>query len=339
MRTLIGFARAATKRAYPHHMLYVVVALVAGLASVPAAWAQTYPDRPVRVIAPTAPGGPTDIIARVISSKLSDQLGKQFYVENIGGGGANIGIGKAAQAPNDGYTILFTASVLAINPSLFDKVPYDPLRDFEPVTLAVKTPAALLTIHPSLPANSVKELVALISANPGKYSYASPGLGTPPHLLGELFRLSLGLDLVHVPFASGGVAIGSTVAGHTPISFGSSTPAVPHVKEGKLRALAITGRKRSQTLPEVPTMVEAGYPEIQAEAWFGALLPAGTPRDIVALLRAEIVKVLAMPDVKERLSSMDFQVVGNNSDEFAAEIKLDLARWGKVIRDGGIKPR
>src|SRR5262249_46399840 len=162
-----GFARAATKRACPHHLgphhiLYVAVALVASLATVPAARAQTYPDRAVRVIVPTAPGGPTDIIARLISSKLSDQLGKQFFIENIGGGGSNIGIGKAAQGPNDGYTILFTASVLAINPSLFEKVPYDPLRDFEPVTLAVKTPAALMTIHPSLPANSVKELVALI---------------------------------------------------------------------------------------------------------------------------------------------------------------------------------
>lgn len=339
MRTSIGFARAATKRACRHRILCVAVALVANIATVPAAWAQTYPDRAVRVIVPTAPGGPTDIIARLMSAKLSDQLGKQFFVENIGGGGSNIGIGKAAQGPNDGYTILFTASVLAINPSLFDKVPYDPLRDFEPVTLAVKTPAALLTIHPSLPASNVKELVALISANPGKYSYASPGLGTPPHLLGELFRLSLGLDLVHVPFAGGGPAIGSAVAGHTPISFGSSTPAVPHIKEGKLRSLAITGKKRSPTLPEVPTMGEAGYPEIEAEAWFGVLAPAGTPRDIVALLRAEVVKVLAMPDVRERLSAMDFQVVGNSSDEFAAEIKFDLARWGKVIRDGGIKPR
>jgi tripartite-type tricarboxylate transporter receptor subunit TctC len=183
----------------------------------------------------------------------------------------------------------------------------------------------------------VKELVALINANPGKFSYASPGIGTPPHLLGELFRLSLKLDLVHVPFNSGGLAIGSAVGGHTPISFGASPPAVPHVKDGKLRALAITSKTRGSALPDVPTMAEAGYPAIEGEAWFGVVAPAGTPKDIIAVLHREIVKVLALPDVKERVSVLGFEAVGNTPEEFSGIIKSDGEKWGKVIRDAGIK--
>ena len=319
------------------HIVCIAAAWL-GLASQPYAVAQSYPDRPVRVIIPYAPGGPTDIIGRLISIKLSEQLGKQFYVENVGGGGGNIGIGRAAQATPDGYTILFTPPPLAINAALYDKLPFDAEKDFAPVTLVVKSPS-LLTVHPSLAAQSVKELVALINANPGKYSYASPGIGTPPHLLGELFRLSLKLDLVHVPFNSGGLAIGSAVAGHTPISFGASPPAVPHIKDGKLRALAITSKKRGPALPDVPTMAEAGYPAIEGEAWFGVVAPAATPREVVTLLHRTIVKILALPDLKERVGVLGFETVGNSPEEFAAEIKSDAAKWGKVIRDAGIKAR
>jgi tripartite-type tricarboxylate transporter receptor subunit TctC len=316
----------------------VAAAVLAELAASPAAWAQGYPDRPVRVIVPYAPGGPTDITGRLISLKLSEQLGKQFYVENVPGVGGNIGMGRAAQATPDGYTILFAAPPLAIAPILYEKVPFDPDKDFEPVTIAVKS-ATLLTVHPSVPAHSVKELVALINANPGKYSYASPGIATPPHLLGELFRLSLKLDLVHVPFNSGGLAIGSAVAGHTPISFGASAPAVPHVKDGKLRALALSGKTRSPGLPEVPTMAEAGYPAISGETWFGVVVPAGTPKEIIALLNREIVKALAQPDVKERVTTLGFEPVGSTPEELAAQLKADAVKWGKVIRDAGIKPR
>jgi tripartite-type tricarboxylate transporter receptor subunit TctC len=318
--------------------LHLAGAALAATAAPPAAWAQGYPERAVRVIVPYAPGGPTDIIARVVAGKLSEQTGKQFYVENIPGAGGNIGMGRAAQAAPDGYTLMFVAPPFVINPTLYDKVAFDPHKDFEPITLAVIA-ANVIAVHPSLPAGTVKELVALIRANPGKYSYCSPGIGTPPHLLGELFRLRLELDVVHVPYNSGGLAIGSAVAGHTPISFGSTAPAVPHIVDGKLRGLAVTGKTRTPALPQVPTTVEAGYPEIMGETWFGAVVPAGTPREISAWLHRAIAKVLALPDVKERAAAIGFETVGGTPGEFAAQIKIDEARWAKVIREAGIKAR
>ena len=254
---------------------FAAAAVIAGRSALPIAAAENYPARPVRIIVAFAPGGPTDIVGRLIALKLADRLGQQFYVENIGGGGGNIGTVRAAQATPDGYTMLFAANTIAINPSLYDKVSYDLDKDFDPVSLAVSS-ASLLTVHPSVPAQTVKELVAQIAGNPGKYSYATPGVGTPPHLLGELLRLSFKLDLVHVPFNGGGLAIASTVAGHTPISFGAAAPAVPFIADGKLRALAVTTSKRTPILPDVPTMAEAGFPGIVGEAWFGLLAPAGT---------------------------------------------------------------
>jgi tripartite-type tricarboxylate transporter receptor subunit TctC len=255
--------------------------LAAGAAALPAvsrmARAQTYPARPVRVIVPYAPGGPTDVFGRLMAQKLSEQLGRQFYVENIGGAGGNVGMGHGAKAAPDGYTILVVAPTIVINPALYDKVPFDPYKDFDPVTLAVTSPD-VLSVNPSLPVETVKDLVALIKANPGKYNFASPGTGTPGHLVGELFRLSLGLDLVHIPFNSAGLAIGSTIAGHTPIAFTAPPPVIPQVKEGKLRALAVASKTRSQALPDVPTMAEAGYPDIEGEAWFRRGRPGQDPQ-------------------------------------------------------------
>ena len=314
--------------------------LAAGATALPAvsriAEAQTYPSRPVRVIVPYAPGGPTDVFGRLIAQKLSEQLGRQFFVENIGGAGGNIGMGRAARADRDGYTVVMVATPLAINPSLYDSVPFDPIKDFDPVTLAVST-TTVLAVHPSVPAQTTRDLVALIRANPGKYSFASPGTGTPSHLLGELFRLSLNLDLVHVRFNSGGLAIGSNLAGHTPLSFGTPPPALPHLKDGKLRALAVTSRTRVPTLPDVPTMAEAGYPDVEGESWFAVAVPGGTPKEIVALLNREIVKAMALPDVKERLATLGFDSIASSPEEFGARIRTDTEKWGKVIRAANIK--
>jgi tripartite-type tricarboxylate transporter receptor subunit TctC len=314
--------------------------LAAGAATLPAgsriASAQPYPARPVRMIVPYAPGGPTDVFARLIAQKLTENLGRQFFVENIGGAGGNIGMGRGAKADRDGHTIVLVATPLVINPTLYGTVPYDPIKDFDPVTLAVST-TTVLAIHPSVPAQTTRDLVAVIRANPGKYSFSSPGTGTPSHLLGELFRLSLKLDLVHVPFNSGGLAIGSTLAGHTPLCFGTPPPALPHLKDGKLRALAVTSKARVPTLPDVPTMAEAGYPDVEGESWFAVAVPAGTPKEIVALLNREIVKIMALPDIKERLATLGFDSIASSPEEFGEQIRADFEKWGKVIRAANIK--
>jgi tripartite-type tricarboxylate transporter receptor subunit TctC len=310
---------------------------VAALATAPRlAWAQAYPDRPVRMIVPYAAGGPTDVITRLVAQRLSDNVGKQFFVENVGGGGGNIGMGRGAKSAPDGYTLLVVNPSYVINPTLYDKVPYEFEKDFDPVTLMVAT-TLVITVHPSVPAHTIKDLVALIKANPGKYSYASPGTGTPGHLVGETFRLSLGLDLVHVPFNSAGLAVGASVAGHTPICFASPSPAAQQVIEGRLRALAVTSKARSQALPDVPTTAEAGYPGIAGDNWQGVVVPAGTPKDIIASLHREIVKIIALPDVKERLAVLGFEPVANTPEEFAQLAKREFASWAGVIRASNIK--
>jgi tripartite-type tricarboxylate transporter receptor subunit TctC len=314
--------------------------LAAGFAALPAlsgiAKAQSYPTRPVRVIVPYSPGGPTDVCARFIAQKLSDVLGKQFYVENIAGAGGNIGTGQAARAAADGYTILITVNSYVINPTLYDKVPYDVLRDFEAVTLAAIFPSAMM-VNPSVPAKTVQELVALIKANPNKYSFASPGFGTPSHLLGEQFRVAAGLDLVHVPYGGSGPVITSVVAGNTPIGFAALSAAVPQIEDGKLRALAVMSKHRSKALPDLPTIAEAGYPELDGDAWVGVLMPAGTPKDIVTLLHREIVKLIALPDMQERLATLGLEPVGDSPEEFSAQMKVEMEKWAKVIRAAKIK--
>jgi tripartite-type tricarboxylate transporter receptor subunit TctC len=287
--------------------------LAAGAVAQPAvprmARAQTYPSRPVRVIVPFAPGGGTDIFARIAAQKLSEHLGQQFYIENIAGAAGNIGTGQAARATPDGYTVLFAFGSFVVNPSIYAKTPYDPQKDFAPITLAVVAPTALV-VNPAVPATSIKDLVALIKANPGKYSYASGGVGGQPHLVGEQLRLSLNLDLVHVPFGGAGPANASVVAGHTPIGFGSLASVAPYVKDSKLRVLAITSKARSQALPEVPTMAEVGYPNIEGDSWVGALVPTGTPKEVITTLRRELVKIIALPDMKDNLVTLGFDRLG-----------------------------
>jgi tripartite-type tricarboxylate transporter receptor subunit TctC len=316
---------------------FLQLAAAAATSALPTlAAAQAYPARPVRVIVPYAPGGPADILARLAAQKLSEALGRQFYVENVGGAGGNLGMGQGARAAADGYTLLVVPPNIVVNPAMYDTVPYDPYKDFDPVTIAVASPT-VLTVHPSLDVRTVNDLVAIIKSNPGKFSFASPGTGTPPHLIGEHFRLSLGLDLVHIPFNSAGLAVASTVAGHTPIAFTSLPPAVPQIKDGKLRALAVTSKTRSQALPEVASMTEAGYPGIVGEGWFAFIAPAGTPNDISALLYRELVRIISLPDVKERLAALGFDAVGTTPDESRAQFRTESEKWAKVIRDAGIK--
>jgi tripartite-type tricarboxylate transporter receptor subunit TctC len=309
----------------------------AALAAAPRiAWAQAYPDRAVRMIVPYAAGGPTDVITRLVAQRLSEHVGKQFFVENVGGGGGNIGMGRGAKSAPDGYTLLVVNPSYVINPTLYDKVPYEFEKDFDPVTLMVAT-TLVITVHPSVPAQTMKDLVSLIKANPGKYSYASPGTGTPGHLVGETFRLSLGLDLVHVPFNSAGLAVSASVAGHTPICFASPSPAAQQVIEGRLRGLAVTSKARSQALPDVPTTAEAGYPGVAGDNWQGVVVPAGTPKEIISFVHREIVRIIALADVKERLAVLGFEPVANTPEEFARLAKREFGSWAEVIRASNIK--
>jgi tripartite-type tricarboxylate transporter receptor subunit TctC len=295
-----------------------------------------YPDKPVRVIVPFAPGGPSDVTARIIFNEMSKNIGKQFFIENHAGAGANIGITLAARSASDGYTVLLTSSSLWINPSTYPKVAYDPSKDFVAISLVATTPNSLV-VHPSVPATTVKELVDLIRAAPGKYTFAVPGMGTPPHLSGELFRLAMKLDMTPVPFNGGGPMIQSVVAGHTPIAFSSMPPAAPQIRGGTLRGLAVTALKRSSAVPDIPTMTEAGYPGQEGDTPQGILVPAGTPQPIVDLLYRELMKVLQTEDVKTKLSAAGLEIVGNSPKEFAQVIVDDGAKWAKVIKDAGIK--
>jgi tripartite-type tricarboxylate transporter receptor subunit TctC len=319
------------------HLLHVA----AGAALLPAvsrvASAQVYPSRPVRVIVPYAAGSAPDLIARLIGQKLSENLGNQFYIENIGGAGGNIGTGRAMQAAPDGYTVLVIGSNYVINPALYNKVPYDPLKSFDPVALAGVS-NVLLTVNPSVTARTVNDLIALIKAAPGKYSYASGGgIGSPGHLVGEQFRLSLGLDLVHVPFNGSGLAIGSVVAGHTPICFAAPAAAVPVIQDGQLRALAGTGKMRLQALPDVPTMAEAGYPNIDGENWYGFVVLARTPKQIITLLNRETVKILGLPELKARFATLGIEPAASTPEEFSERIAIELPRWREVVRAAKIK--
>ncbi len=314
----------------------LIAANLAGAAAATSAAAETWPARPVKVIVGFAAGGPTDLFARLIAQKLSEQTGKNFFVEDVGGAGGNVGTERAAHSPPDGYTILVTGGNLTNNPYLYSSVPYDPLKDFDAVTLGAQTPV-VLAVNPSVPAQTVKELVALIRSSPGKYSFASPGTGTPPQLVGSLVTYSLHLDLVHVPFGGGGPAVEATVGGHTPISFGAMAPAVPLIKAGQLRALAVTGKERSPTLPDIPTMAEAGFPEVDGATWTAVVAPAGTPKDIIAQLNSLIVAGLAQSDVKDKLAAMAYVPIGNSPEQCTAFFKEEMAKWSKVIKDAGLK--
>jgi tripartite-type tricarboxylate transporter receptor subunit TctC len=311
---------------------WLLALLVAGVAHAQSG----YPNRPVRMIAPFAPGGPVDAVARVLAPKLSESFGQQFYVENHPGGSGNIGTALVAKAPGDGYTILVISSTLVVNPSLNAKLGFDTLTDLAPVTLVGVSPQVLL-VHPSVPATNVKELVAWVKASPGRYSYAHAGLGTPGYLAGEMLKQAFGLDLVAVSFNGGGPAITATIGGHTPILYTSISTAAGHIKQGTVRALAVTSGERSPALPEVPTLAEAGAPDQVSDIILGVLLPGTTPPDIVERLHREIVAIVAMPEVRERLAALGFTSIGSTPKEFAVRIQWEIEKWAKVIRAADIK--
>jgi tripartite-type tricarboxylate transporter receptor subunit TctC len=298
--------------------------------------AQAYPTRPVRIIVPFTAGGPATVMAHVIAQPLSESWGQSFYVENLPTGASNVGSATAAKSPPDGYTLLVVTPSFVINPSLYAKLAYDPIRDFAPVILAVASPHVLL-VNPSFPAKNVKELVALAKANPGKYSYASAGTGQSAQLAAELFKLAFGLDISHVPFNGGAPAVNSTMGGHTQMAFNALPSAAALIKEGKLRALAVTSGERAPEFPDVPTLAEAGAPGQESLYFQGIVAPAGTPKDIVDQLYREIEKILARPDVKDRLAAIGFGVTIRSPEEFQVQLKAEAARWAKVIRDANIK--
>src|SRR3954471_5299397 len=310
-----------------------------GLSAVPFAMrnahAQAYPTRPIRIIGTTGPGGQGDTTARLVAAKLTDTVGQPFYVENMPGAGGNIAMAATARAVPDGYTVLCATSNLVTNISLYPKIPYDPYKDFEPVSLLCSSPHVLV-VHPSVKATSVNELVALAKANPGKFSYASAGRGTPAHLAGELFKVTFGVDITHVPFNGGGPASAATLGGHVPVAVSAVPTAVTYIRGGQLRALGMFSSKRSSALPDIPTMKEATGHDLPADIVNGLIAPAGLPKPIIELLHRETVKVLSTPDTREKLAAMGFDPVASTPEEFAEWIRTEIVRWGKVIRDANI---
>jgi tripartite-type tricarboxylate transporter receptor subunit TctC len=323
-------------------MKTIIWALAAAAAlTLPAACrAQTagsYPTRPVRVIVGFTAGGPTDVIARIVAQRLSDSLGQQFYVDNIPGAGGNLAAAQAAKAPADGYAIHVVSTGFIVNPSLYAKgAGYDPVKDFVPVAVLAVSPN-IITVNPQVPATTVQELIALVKATPGKYNFAQPGTGSTPHLNGELFKLAFGLDLVTVPFNGTAQLVTSTLKGDTPIAFTSLPSAMPIIKDGLLRPLVVLSTTRVDILPDVPSTTEAGIPGHEGDTVSGIVAPAGTPKEIVDLLNAEIKKLAAAPDVKARLSALGFTPVASTAEEFGARIKSEMAKWDKVIRDAKIR--
>jgi tripartite-type tricarboxylate transporter receptor subunit TctC len=309
--------------------------LFAALAFAGSAAAQTYPSKPIKMIVTFAPAGPTDVIGRVIAQKISESWGQQVVVENIAGAGGNIGVAAAARMPADGYTVVVVSTGYIINPSLYAKVPYE-FKDFAPVSLVAQSPD-VLSVNPAVPAKTVQELIALIKNNPSKYNYAQPGVGSTPHLSAELFKLKFGLDLTMVPFGSAAPAITSTIAGHTPVAFTALPPAVANIQEGKLRGLAVLSAKRTPELADVPTMAEAGVPDLESNTLTGIVVPAGTPKDIIDRWHREIVRIVALPEVNANLRTLGFDPIATSPEEYAERIRTEAAKWGKVAHDANIK--
>jgi len=304
------------------------------LLLVATATAQTYPSRPVRIVIPLSPGGTTDVPGRMIAQKLSETLGQQFYVENRAGAGGTIGSDFVAKANPDGYTLLLTATPFVITPHVYKKLPYNALTDFTFV-IRIATGPYVLVVHPSLGVSSVKELIALAKQQPGKIDFASSGNGSAQHLVTALFTYMAGIDLTHVPYKGSGPAQQDLVAGIVKVSFVGTPIAIPHMKAGRLKALGVSTAKRSQEMPDVPTIAEAGMPGYEAVVWIGMLAPAGTPQEIIAKLNGEIGKLVRTDEVKKLLAPTGMEPAPDTPEQFAAYVKADYDKWGKVVRDSG----
>jgi tripartite-type tricarboxylate transporter receptor subunit TctC len=300
------------------------------------AGAQDYPNKPVRLIIGFPPGGGVDIVARQISPKLGEHLGQQVVIDNRGGAGGNIALEMLARLPPDGYSLMFTTPTISINPALYPKINYDSLRDFAPVTL-VATTVYILVAHPSLPVKSVKELIALARARPRQLNYSSGGNGAAAHLAGELFRSMSGIEIVHVPFKGIAPALVAALSGEAQLTFASQPSVLPHVRAGKLRALAVTSAKRSSFTPDIPSIAEAGVPGYETTAWYGIIAPAKTPRTIVAKLNADVIRTLDNADVKSALANQSFEIVTTTPEQFGAFIKDELVKWSKVVKEAGMR--
>ena len=313
--------------------------LCAALAAIASpAGAQQYPTRPVRFVVPFAPGGSTDTLARTIGIKLTDALKQQVVVDNRPGANGDIGMMIVAKAPPDGYTIVLGyIANLAIAPSLYAKMPYDPVKDFQPLTQPASSPN-VLTAHPSVQAKTLQELIALTKAKPGQVSFASTGVASVGHLTGELINNLAGIRMTHVPYKGSGQAVTDILGGHVQVMFSGFSSTLHHIRAGKLRALAVTGPKRSNALPEVATIAEQGFPGVEATAWYGILAPAGTPKPVVARLHGEMVKSLKLPDVAQKLEGLGFEIVGSTPEQLGTYIRSEIKKWEKVVRASGAKP-
>jgi tripartite-type tricarboxylate transporter receptor subunit TctC len=316
-------------------LVTIVLAALAAAFATPAA-AQQYPARPIRIIAPFAVGGPTDVMARIMAQKLAELHGQQVVVDNRPGAGGNIGIGLAANATPDGYTVLVVSSAYVVNPGLYSRNTYDPSRSFIPISKMVASPNAFI-VHPSVAAKSMQELVKLIQASPKKFSMATPGIGTTPDLSAVLFKLTAKLDYPTVPYNGAGPVVVAILGNQNPVGCAAITPAVQHILGGRLRALSVTSAKRAPAIPDVPTMAEAGFPNQESDTMQGMFVPAGTPRAIVKQLHADVVRILAPQEMRQKLAGLGFETVANTPEEFAAQIKVEVAKWTKVVSDAGIK--
>ena len=315
--------------------LCLALALVFGSAN---AYAQSYPSKPIRLVVPYPPGGPLDIMARAIGQKLTEAWSQPVVVDNRAGAGGNIGADLVAKSPADGYTLLMGAvATHAINPTLYAKIPYDPVRDFTPVALVAQVPN-ILVVNPSVPVKSVTELIELARAKPGYLNFGSGSTGSTGHLAGELFKTMAGVQMVHIPYKGGAPAMADLLAGQVQLMFDNLANALPNVKAGRLRALAVTTLARSPAMPDLPTMAESGLPGFDLTTWFGLMVPAGTPPEIVAKLNAEIVRALNAKDMRERLEKMGAEPPANNTPEhFAAFVRAEAAKYAKVVKDSGAK--